>query len=77
MAPLAYGVFAVNPYALICGTGLAVAGVWLIVEREVRQFPSYRTSTGWWAKVGGWDPWLDASFWLLGMAMPWVVLALI
>ena len=63
--------------------GLVLAGVFvifintmMIVHREAAQFPSRRTSTGWWAKVGGWDPWLDWAVFAAGGVTPILVVVL-
>ncbi len=38
-----------------------------ILVRELLQYPSKRTSTSpFWTRIGGWDTWLDAVFYVLG-----------
>ena len=46
-----------------------LSSAWL-TGREIQQFPSESTSTNaFWKAIGGWDPWLDMSFYVLGYAV--------
>jgi len=59
-----------SPYTFLLG---AFSTTFIII-REWLQWPSYRTMTSpFWRKVGGWDPWLDWSFYALGFAAGVVV----
>ncbi len=64
---LANGVFLFASFHTLTLGLLSTA--WL-VGREIMQFPSESTSSNrFWVAVGGWDPWLDASFYVLGYAV--------
>ncbi len=64
---LANGIFL---FASLHTLALGLLSTAWLVGREIMQFPSENTSTNrFWAAVGGWDPWLDLSFYVLGYAI--------